>query len=475
MSRNKVLHIGAVFVFSFLVYINTFQNQFTYDDFPTILENRAVTESDVTGVLLGSRPMRQLTFMIDYELFGRNPMGYHVENALLHAIISILLYRFLLLLSFSTSVALSSSIVFSAHPVHVEAVAGIANRKELLSMLFILISSICYIKAVSLRFRRTTNLLASLAFYIIAVLSKQTAAFLPFILVVYDYLFIERKERVLARLAIPISLLIILLSLYSRGFPDIERPYAANVTIKEAILTAISVFPLDLRYLAIPVQLSADHTIMIISGASLPLMLGLSTIAGYIIISLVVLRYDRMTFFFLAWIVTFLIPTSNLIPGTSYFFAERYLYIPSAGFSAILGRLFDFTRPKKVLLIPMFLIILAFSYLTVLRNTVWKGEGTLWEDTVRKSPRSVFAHNNLGNVYSLKGDYERAESEYEVTLRLNPVHPESLYNLGNIYYNTGRLDMARERYKSFLKVWKGDKRIGMAIKDRVRSLEARKD
>lgn len=473
---GKSFHIAAIFILSFSVYINTFQNQFNYDDFPTLLENRAVTDADVTEVIFGSRPMRQLTFIIDYKLFGRNPAGYHIENALIHAVNSVLLYRFLALLSFGTAGAFAASLLFSAHPVHVEAVACIANRKELLALLFILLSGIYYIKAVSFKSGLVRNLAAAFVFYMAAVLSKQTAAFLPFMLIAYDYLFLKKEERVLGRLVIPLSLVIVLLSLYSRGLPDTVRPYEGMtggrlVTFKEALFTAVTVFPLNLRYLALPFQLSADHTITIVSGLSPAIILSLFVIAGYLAILFASRRLKAVPFSLL-WILIFLIPTSNLIPGTSYFFAERYLYIPSVGFVALTGMLFEARRWKGASNALLILIIVLLSCLTVMRNTAWRDESTMAEDTVKKSPRSVFARNNYGNVLLLKGDMEGALREYEAALRLNPTHPESLYNLANIYYVRGKKREALGIYRSFLEVWKGDEGIGNAIKDRVKALES---
>lgn len=477
---GRYLHIAVIFILSFSVYINTFQNQFNYDDFPTLLENRAVTGPDVTAVLFGSRPMRQLTFMIDYKLFGRNPAGYHIENALFHAVNSVLLYRLLALLSFSTAGAFASSLLFSVHPIHVEAVACIANRKELLALLFILLSGIYYIKAVSSKSGLIRNLAAAFVFYTAAVLSKQTAAFLPFMLIAYDYLFLKKEERVLGRLVIPLSLVIILLSLYSRGLPDAVRPYEGMtdngrlITFKETLLTAVTVFPLTLRYLALPFQLSADHTITVVSSLSPALILSLFVIAGYLAVLFASRRLKAVPFFLL-WILIFLIPTSNLIPGTSYFFAERYLYIPSVGFIALTGMLFEARRWRGASNALLILIIFIFSCLTVMRNTAWRDESSMAEDTVRKSPRSVFARNNYGNVLLMKGDVEGAFREYEAALRLNPKRPESLYNLADIYYIKGRKKEALGIYRSFLEVWKGDEEIGNAVKDRVKTLEATED
>lgn len=474
---GRYFHIAVIFVLSFSVYINTFQNQFNYDDYPTLLENRAVTEPDVAAVLSGSRPMRQLTFIIDYKLFGRNPAGYHIENALFHAVNSVLLYRLLALLSFGTAGAFAASLLFSVHPINVEAVACIANRKELLALLFILLSGIYYIKAVSFRSGLIRNLTAAFVFYAAAVLSKQTAAFLPFMLIAYDYLFLKKEERVLGRLVIPLSLVIVLLSLYSRGLPDTVRPYEGMtdngrpITFKESLFTAVTVFPLNLRYLALPFQLSADHTIMVVSGLSPAIILSLFVIAGYLAVLFASRRLKAVPFSLL-WIVIFLIPTSNLIPGTSYFFAERYLYIPSVGFVALAGMLFEARRWRRASNALLILIIIVLSCLTVMRNAAWRDESTMAEDTVRKSPRSVFARNNYGNVLLMKGDMEGALREYEAAFRLNPTRPESLYNLANIYYVKGKKMEALRMYRSFLEVWKGDEGIGNAVKDRIRALES---
>lgn len=471
-----------VFVLSFVVFINTFQNDFTMDDNPTILENKAVTGADIIEVLSSSRAVRQLSFMIDYKIFGNNPLGYHVENALLHAINSVLLCELLVILSFSATSAFTAGLIFAVHPIHVEAVAGIANRKELLALLFILLSTICYVQAAREKYRqkKVAWSIAAIFFYIIATFSKQTAALLPFVIIVYDYTFIDKKNRLIGKIALPLTICISIYIIYDIIYPSLIRffskPETMNVSYKQIILTVISVFSFDLKYLTLPFQLSADHTIELVKNISSPIFIvSLLLLTSYCLAAWLSFKHAKPAFFVMAWVVIFLLPTVNLVPGISYFFAERYLYIPSVGYAALMGRLFDVAsdakRGSSLSIVLLCLTILLFSYSTISRNAVWQNEFTLWKDTAYKSPKSLSAHNNLGNVYYLKGEFKGAINEYEEALRLNPDHPESLYNLGNIYYETGDKDKALYKYKGFLRVWKGDKQIQQEVASKVQSLE----
>lgn len=482
LSLNKrYLHIFIVFTLSFAVFVNTFQNDFTYDDLPTILENEAVAKGDMSAVLQGGRAMRQLSFMIDYKLFGRNPLGYHVENAFLHAVNSVLLYEFLSMLSFGIPSALIAALVFAIHPIHVEAVAGIANRKELLSLLFIFLSSMSYIRAVGAKTesRRVWSLAGTFLFYLIAVYSKQTSALLPFLLMSYDFSFLRKEERIIGKAALPLIVIMVSYISYRFVLPAVVSFYSNPETMKisywHILLTAVSVFYLDVRYMLFPLQLSADHTVRFVYAVGTPLFIvSLSAIAGYFAAIVISFRRSNGVFLMLMWMSLFLLPTTNLIPGLSYFFAERYLYIPSVAYSALSGRLLETVNKTLLAATVLFLILLPFSYLTVSRNTVWRNEESLWSDTIKKSSRSIFAHNNLGNVYYVKRDFEAAAGEYEAALALFPEHPESLYNLANIYYMGGDREKALQKYKLFLKVWKGDERIKMDAVIKVKNLESKR-
>lgn len=483
-GNKNYLYMAITFVASFVVFVNTFQNDFTYDDFPTILENKAVKRGDVVDVLSGSRAIRQLSFLLDYKLFGNNPFGYHVENTLLHAINSVLLYRFLVIISFSAANAFVAALLFAVHPVHVEAVASIANRKELLALMFIFLSMICYMRAVRtmMLLDRYILLSVSLFFYITAILSKQTAALLLLAIVAYEYTLLDAKERFIGKLAAPLMAALLSYLAYKFAYPFFMSFYSIPETMgiryDHIVLTIISVFYFDIKYLIFPIQLSADHTIKFIYNFNEPLfIIALSLLICYCILALMSFKRDKLVFFMLLWIIIFLLPTVNIVPGVSYFFAERYLYIPSAGYAAIIGRLLNGIIPeisfrKQTAIVS---VLLLFSYLTVMRNTAWRDEGTLWKDTIRKSPRSIFAHNNLGNVYFQKGDLDAAQHEYKKTLELFPNHPESLYNLANIYYIQGDKEKAIDKYRLFLRVWKGEEALKIEVIAKINSLESKRN
>lgn len=439
---------------------------------------------DLGEILRSGRAMRQLSFAIDYKLFGLNPAGYHVESALLHSINCILFYQVMTLLLFGAPAALAASLIFAVHPVNVEAVAGIANRKELLALFFILLSFACYLRAVATAGLLKKSLLLSitLLFYILAFNSKQTAFLFPVVLIAYDYSFLDREKRLAGKAAVPLLFFVFLFIIYYifRFIPDFVK-LMADAKYWNLFLTDLSVIFWDLRYLLFPIQLSADHTIYKVHRLYNPFLLAsLLIIISYCVAVHASFSRDRRFFVMLLWIPVFLLPAMNLIPKSSYFFAERYLYIPSMGFAAciglLLGRLFRPSFDRRVISWAMvIIIILLFSSLTIMRNEIWFNEASLWEDTVKKSPRSFAAHNNLGNIYYLKGNLTGAVVEYEKALNIYPEHPESLYNLANIYFEAGDKVRASSYYNSFLKVWKGDKNKEVEVREKLRSLSSTGD
>lgn len=207
MPSRLYLYI-ALLVVCAAVYGTTFLNGWTYDDIPVVVQNPDA--HSLAGFMENSRPgrpMRELTYIPEYMLFGSHPTGYHIQQLLWHGANGCLLLVLFIALGLEPLYALLAAIFFLVHPLQAESVANISHRKELLALFFALLSLLSYVKAVSSSgLRRVILLLFVVIAYVCALLSNQTAITLPLLLVLYDYLYLRPNQRlVLARPALLFS------------------------------------------------------------------------------------------------------------------------------------------------------------------------------------------------------------------------------------------------------------------------------
>jgi tetratricopeptide (TPR) repeat protein len=140
----------------------------------------------------------------------------------------------------------------------------------------------------------------------------------------------------------------------------------------------------------------------------------------------------------------------------SWYIADRYLYLTTALFTIFLGiiltKLSKKTKIKKLSLALLLLILGAYIYKDYNRNQEWQNRKTLWEATARTNPNSSRAYNNLGDVYAVEGNTEKAIQSFEKAIEINPHYAEAMYNLGNLYKNTGKEEKGQELIDEALKI-----------------------
>jgi 4-amino-4-deoxy-L-arabinose transferase-like glycosyltransferase len=189
-------------VITFGVYFQNLFHEFTYDDKVMVLEDPAIWQTDIEGIWIQGgaafwlRQIRTLSFMADYAIFGFSPTGYHLHNLFWHLLCVLLVFFLLKKISQQGTFSFFGALIFAIHPIQVEAVSNITNRKEMLALGFLLIAFLCYI-----RFLEGTTagkwgwLLSSVLSWVIATFSKQVAIVLPPLLVAYEFLFVSRDQR----------------------------------------------------------------------------------------------------------------------------------------------------------------------------------------------------------------------------------------------------------------------------------------
>lgn len=476
-------------LFSFIIYSNSLFNEFVWVDHTQIVQEEHIIHgisefidtffsvmSGFSESVKGGyyRPIINLSYSIDYWIWGTNPFGFHLTNILAHTLTGIVLYLVLLRVIAIEQVAFFASLFFLAHPIHTEPVSWVSGRGDMIFSLFYLLSLLLYLKAgspspLSKGVGRKNGspyrlyLLSSGACFLLALLSKEMALTLPLIIVLYDVCFrVRDKDFSLSRNLSTYIYYFGLLAGYLIFRIIILGGVGSGQTIPgnnyfTAIYTTSRIFVWYIWKLIFPVYLAVADVVRLAFSLTDP------TVAGSIILLLILLaaavylfRSYPIVSFGILWFFITLIPVSNLVPAL-HFKAERYLYLPSIGYCLILAfilwklqiyvtRLWPHAKWGLIALAS--LISLIYGALTFDRNFDWKDDLTIFTDAVRKSPYTKEAYAELGVTYREMGRYQEAEAAFLAALRERegyaafvqriPMHQ----NLAEIYLETGRAPKA---------------------------------
>lgn len=420
--RNRTVLLFFTLI-GLILYLNSLNAPFHYDDIYFLKENLGIKSfslfwqrlSGNISALFNGRPFLLLTFLVNYKLGGLQTLGYHLLNVSIHIGNAFFLYLILRKyvasddekeLSLKTVLA---SVLFLIHPICTESVTYISSRSSELSALFVLLSMYCFFRATEHRLRAGPYLL-SVAFFILGLMTKETAIVLPALLLLFDYFFISKGAAGLRnRLAYHVPHLFVLglaafvyASLITAPSLSVERPWTTHV------LTELNVFTQYLRLLAVPVGLNIDHEVMpssIIDGRVVISILILSALLFGAIVSRK--KYPLFSFSFF-WFAVNLLPF--LLVRLEDFMAERWAYLASIGFCIALAELLttitNIYRRTGAAVIAV--VMLAGGALTVMRNNVYASPLLLWEDAAKKSPGKYRPLVNLSSAYMENGDPAKA-------------------------------------------------------------------
>ncbi len=443
------------------VYLNTLNNQFVFDDIGLIVENSAVRHLGnipsrfTSGIAnIPYRPLRGISFTIDYQFTGLNPVGYHISNILFHVVTTLLVFWIISALSGKPRVAFFAACLFAVHPVHTDSVAYISGRRDILSTLFYLLGF--YFFLLSRQRQKPRLLIPALVSYLLAVSSKEMAVTLPAVFLLYDGItnlpdegslfkrcFAGLKE-IISRYKLFYLFFLAVAILFTGYKVFLKSPstkvgfYGGDPFIQ--FLTVGKILVYYVKLLFYPVNLLADYSFNSFSlsqsffePATLLSLVVLSAL-GFVTVKL--LKKEKLMAFGAIWFFVTLLPVCHIFPHHELL-AEHYLYLPSFGFVLVVGlvleRVLAGMRWRYAVYAVFAMIILVLSVRTVYRNNDWKNSFTLWSKTVKTSPDCARALTNLGIEYYKLKDYTRAEQLYQRAITVRPGQDKPYYNLGNIY------------------------------------------
>jgi protein O-mannosyl-transferase len=458
-ARRWLLWLLAILALTFAVYLPSLDNAFTnWDDDYYVTNNYVVAHPTLQGLLttpLGGNyhPLTMASLALNYAYSGAQPASYHWLNLLLHLANTALVFVFVRKLSGGrlwTTVV--TALFFGVHPMHVESVAWIAERKDVLYALFYLAGLITYLRY--LEKRRIAWLGVTLLAFVLSVASKPAAVVFPVALLAIDYF----KRRPLAGTLLekaPFFLVSVLAGLLTIAGQKSAGAVAAPTqwTFVEKVLFASYGTVMYVAKLFWPVHLSAIYPYPTVEGAPIGPEFYVAFAALAITLPTVVylFRRNRVVLFGLAFFFINIVLVLQFFGVGQAVMADRYTYLPYIGLFIALAWWLDERPgvavaglPVRAILGGVFALLLPLSLVqTWKRCDVWQNAGTLWNDTIAKYPgRVVDAYNNRGYYFIETGRYREALADFDQAIAMNPRVARVWVNKGNVLAAENQNDSA---------------------------------
>jgi Tfp pilus assembly protein PilF len=466
-SRSKTLTIVICTLLALsvlVIYAQTANFGYVaYDDDQYVYQNTWVkaglTPSNVgwaftTFFYANWHPLTWISYMLDFNLFGSNPGAQHLVNVALHLASTLLLFLALVRMTGQPWRCAVVAAIFAVHPLHVESVAWISERKDVLSTFFEMLTLLLYVRYTEKR--SVGNYLAVAVAFGFSLLAKPMAVTFPFVLLLLDFWPLRRlawplQPAVLRRLFLEKTPLLamaavtsVLTFLAQRGYgavaslshlPLAER--VANAAIAYVAYIGKTFWPMDLAVLY-PVQQPVIGNALIAV-----LILAAITVAA----SKWVRQRPYLAVGWL-WYLGMLVPVIGLVQVGTQLMADRYTYVPMVGLSiAVVWTIADLVKNRPALriaataaTIPMLAILAGAAYQ---QTAYWKTSRTLFEHTLAITKDNRIIQNNLGVVLADEGNSAEAVKLFHSALAIDPDYAEAQSNLGHELLKSGQSDQAQ--------------------------------
>lgn len=489
--------VALVLLVTFLAYSGTLWFKFVYDDRGQILANVQVhqwrflphyfTEQVWSFAYPGIhgnyyRPIFLLFLLLNYKIFGPYAAGWHLVSVAAHVGVTYLVYLLVRRLAGDSKIALIAALIFGLHPVHIESVAWVSGVTDPLVALFMLPSFLCYINAREQRGHQRAWLVASLALYGLAMLSKETALILPILVFAFEWIWQEapgtasafRSALVRARNSMVRVVPFLLLTFVYLAVRWHVLQGLGHTMVPLSVSTIIFTWPqillFYLRHLVWPFNLSVFYNMPYIKtpGVESFFMPVAALAAAGVLVWLWLRRLGktsplnrRLAAFACAWILIPFIPLLDLsVLPVGEIAHDRYLYLPSMGFSILLAMALRRIRfvERKLFGVPalqavsVLLLVLVLGISTSRQDLYWANDIKLYTRGVQCTPKNKLARTNLGNALGEQGHYGEALALYREVLAQDPRFWLAIYNTGYTYYRMGRLQEAEKYFKRAIEV-----------------------
>jgi protein O-mannosyl-transferase len=506
-STSTWVFLAPVLILTFVLYSGSLKNYFiiNWDDDGYIINNPLIKDFSWKSIVFmfshfhldNYHPLTTLSNAIEYHLFKLNPKPYHFNNLVLHLLNTTLVFYFIKQLIKNKEAAALAALLFAIHPMHVESVSWISERKDLLYTAFFLLALITYNRF--LLEEKKNLLVLSMVFMILSCLSKPAAVALTPLLFLMDYYSGKKITKNSIIQKIPffiISLLFGVLALLTQSrsgsmnmvghFPLVDKLFF--------VCYGLSFYLVKFFY---PFHLAAMYLYPVKVNGFLPMEYYLAPLLILVMI-ISFFRFKKiqreLIFGFLFYFFT-LAMVIQVVPVGKAIVAERYSYVPYIGLFFILAKLYVMVKNNKfesaqkikpVMNIIIGICIVVFCFITWNRNKDWKDSNSLFTSIVKQQPESYYGYFARGVGRTLQNDPKgaiddysqaikrdsihdflwynrgvefekinektRAAADYTQAIKINPQHAKSFYNRGNLKFVSGDLAGAIQDYSQSLKI-----------------------
>jgi Flp pilus assembly protein TadD len=425
------------------------------------------------------QPLTWLSLMLDCQLFGPDPGLIHLVNVFLHLANTLLLFYVLKKMTGSLWASAFVAAAFAIHPMHVESVAWIAERKDVLSTFFLLLTLTAYTGYA----KRPTafRYLASLVLFAIGLMAKPMLVTLPLVLLLLDYWPLNRfmahtpvpggpeaasappahKQSISRCLLEKIPFVVLSVAASVITFLTQEAGgiiYDTNtVPLADRVGNAFLSYVKYLGKLFWPENLAIAYPF---DAGGLVFWQVVLSIVLLIVITFPVIRFGRNRKYLTVgwfWFIGTLVPVIGLIQFTGSSYADRFTYIPYIGLFIMIAwgvtdLLSKWRHRQKVLGPAMLTVIAVLGVLSYKQVGYWKNNFTLFSRAIEVTQNNVVAYDELGNAYLSSGRYQEAAETYKQVIKIKPDNAKAYNNLGIVYFSVGGYQDAIEAYQQAIKV-----------------------
>ncbi len=462
LPRRRAALAGLALVLAVAAtFANALRNGFVFDDYLLIVGNaRSRAPLLDTSSLDGYRPLRTLSYRIDFAIGGMHPWIFHLSNVVYHAATVLLVCALLRASTFSLPAAAAGALLFAVHPVQTDAVTYVSGRRDVLCGLFFAAGFLAFLRYRVTRSR--TALVGAALCYGGAILSKEMGVTLPVVCLLYDRWQARRAppaavsdtRQARRRLWWMVALAAIGFVVFAATYGRIFLRYAGFFRWHGGAVANFATVPrIWTRFLGVvvwPARLSADYSYDAFPLSATPLEPAViaSLVLLLVVAALAVRSWRRGGAFGFAaawWSVT-LLPVSQIVPHRELL-AEHYLYIPMIGVAfafaaAVDAALAAVPRRRAAVAAAVLAIAAAAAARTIVRNRDWRDQLSLWSATVATAPRCARARFNLAQVWFERGDLAAAEREWLAAEAIVP-SARTERSLAMLYQRLGKDDLAQ--------------------------------
>jgi tetratricopeptide (TPR) repeat protein len=480
-ARRKIIVCFILVSATLMVFGQVVTHDFVnFDDYGYVVENDYVRPGLTrqgfiwafkTGFHRHWHPLTWLSHMADCELFGLNPWGHHLVNLLLHIANTLLLYFIFLRMTRAIYASAFVAIFFAVHPFHVETVAWVADRKDLLSAFFWFLTILAYVRYCEKP--KPGRFAPVFVFMVIGVLCKSSIMSLPFALLLLDYWPLSRlrwgqmelenkvgfpKSTLTDIVTEKIPLFVLaagaIIAAYMTKGAHIDSPLASGGILPDLSSTSHSLC----AYMIYVVKTFWPHHLA--TPYPLPKLVPCAEwkVAAAVIllavISAIALRQIRKRPYLIVGWLFFL---GNILPVAGLFkigpvrMADRYTYIPLIGLFVMVvfylkERVEHYRIPQKAVAAVSAVLVLALMASAFIQTRHWKDTITLFTHVMQVTHKNELSHNNLGIEYMRRNDMQKAMEHFKQALAIRPAYPNALLNVGVLLQRQGNLEEAKRFY-----------------------------